>query len=190
MNLRSAIISRWNTSAYLLLAVVLFLAAGTSWIYGDNHEHYNGFLVTFGWLFLVTGLYVCNKKPSSREMAAGFIAHKGKILPCLLLLFGFYEYCGDVLMYIAPSTTYGYAWKYDVADSMVIIEMRPHDCEWKTAPLGDKNCHYEAQVRIILTAAARDGITPLVSYDEGKTWQANTSHEEPAVFVSWTKVNE
>jgi len=182
--------SIWNNGAWAILGVLLFIAAGTSWAYGDNHQHYNGFLVTLGWVFLIAGIYFVTDKPSSQAIAGGFAAHRGKILPCLLFALGLYVYIGDILIYIAPSWTYGYAWKFGVANSKVAIGMRPHNCEWQTAPLGVKNCHYEAQVSSVRTATATDGTTPLVSCDEGKTWQANVAHEEPSVFVSWTKVDE
>jgi len=163
VNLRSTLVTRWSTSAYVILGVFLFLAAGTSWFYGDDHKHYNGFLVMLGWLFLIAGLYLFKSKPSSNNIARGFKAHKSKVLSFLLLAFGFYEFLGDILIYIAPSITYGYAWKYDIANSKVVVGMRPHDCEWQTAPLGDKNCHYEAQLRHVRTSTATDGATPLVS---------------------------
>lgn len=107
-----------------------------------------------------------------------------------VVLVVFFATIGDILMYISPSSTYGYGFKYNIVDSKVSIEMRPHDCEWGSAPLGDKHCHYTANVQSVRTSTATDGTTPLVSYDQGKTWSVNTTHEEPSVFVSWTKVGE
>ena len=43
---------------------------------------------------------------------------------------------GGTLIYVAPSSAYGYGFKYSVADSKVSIGLRPHDCEWGSAPLG------------------------------------------------------
>ena len=102
----------------------------------------------------------------------------------------FFSVIGDILIYIAPSTTYGYSLKYSVDNSKVVIEMRPHNCEWGSAPLGDKHCHYTAEVSQVRTDVSKDGTTPLVSYDEGKTWSFNTDHVKPSVVVSWTKVEE
>jgi hypothetical protein len=72
----------------------------------------------------------------------------------------------------------------------VTIAMRPHDCEWTAAPIGAKNCHYDARVATVRTAIARDGATMIVSHDEGKTWQVNSFSEGPAIIVSWAKVSE
>jgi hypothetical protein len=39
-----------------------------------------------------------------------------------------------------------YALMNRVPVERVEIEKKPHDCEFDTAPLGSKNCHYKAQV--------------------------------------------
>jgi hypothetical protein len=131
-----------------------------------------------------------------------FVACVGKILERLGIFIGlilvvlfvivatslFVENSGNILTYIAPSATRGYALKYKVADSNVAIDKQPHDCEYDTAPLGNKHCHYEAQVQWTQTATSADGFTPLISYDGGKTWIENTAHLPPSVFVSWMKV--
>src|SRR5450756_567350 len=56
-----------------------------------------------------------------------------------LVLVVLFATIGDILIYIAPSSTYGYGLKYNVADSKVFVSQRPHDCEWGSAPLGDKH---------------------------------------------------
>jgi hypothetical protein len=48
---------------------------------------------------------------------------------------------GYFLMY---STLVGFSGTWKVATyEQVIVDRRPHDCEWLTAPLGDKNCRYD-----------------------------------------------
>ncbi len=108
----------------------------------------------------------------------------------LLAFFLFFAVIGDILVYLAPSSPYAYAFKYSVDDSNVTISHRPHNCDWGSAPLGDKHCHYKAEVSSVRTGTSKDGTTPLVSYDEGKTWSVNTDHVKPSVFVLWTKVDE
>jgi hypothetical protein len=39
-----------------------------------------------------------------------------------------------------------YAVQYWVSTDQVVIERKPHNCEWGSAPLGDKHCHYKALV--------------------------------------------
>jgi hypothetical protein len=100
-----------------------------------------------------------------------------------------YEATGYVLVYLAPSSSYGYAIKYSVNPSSVFIDRRPHDCEYETAPLGNKNCHYDAKVTSVRTSQAADG-TGWASYDEGKTWVINTFNSTPGVSVLWSKIDE
>jgi hypothetical protein len=97
---------------------------------------------------------------------------------------------GPALIYMLPTSAYGYGFKYNVDESSVFITPRPHDCEWGSAPLGNKHCHYKAEVSGVRTAISTDGTTPLVSYDEGNTWTVNTDHVKRSVFVSWTKVDD
>lgn len=136
------------------------------------------------------GALVCRIGTLGREMTDWLLARGGRILLSLIALVLLYAYAGDILIYLAPSTTLGYALKYDVAESMVVVDKRPHNCDWNTAPLGAKHCHYEVQVQWTRTAMATGGAPPLVSYDGGKTWTQTTAHVEPSVSVSWIRVEE
>ena len=92
--------------------------------------------------------------------------------------------------FLKYSTLVGWSGTWKVATyEQVKVNPRPHNCEWWTAPLGDKNCHYDPVVRSVRTSVTEKG-DPLVSYDEGKTSQLNTSNETPGVYVSWEKVEE
>jgi hypothetical protein len=84
-----------------------------------------------------------------------------------------------------------YVIQYQVGFAKVVKPMEPHDCEWLSAPLGNKNCHYEAQVQSIRTSTSTEA-KPIVSYDEGKTWVANEGVPpvESRVFVTWLKIEE
>jgi hypothetical protein len=184
-----------GNAAWVLSSGALFVAAVTSWVVGDNRQHYNGFLVAFGWLFLLAGIRVAKTQPSAHEIVNGFLLHRGKILPSLLALLCLYAFIDDALIYLFPATIYGYAWKYGLDSSKVTIERPPHDCEWTSAPIGEKHCHYDARVvtvrvRSELAVGAADP-TEFVSYDEGRTWQLNLlPRAAPGVFVSWVRVDE
>lgn len=104
-------------------------------------------------------------------------------------------------LFLAPTSKLGYFLKHsNLVDSsdgwktasyeQMTVSARPHDCEWGSAPLGDKHCHYDAQVQTVRTTIATDGKTPLVSYDEGKTWSVNGWGATPSISVSWVKVEE
>jgi hypothetical protein len=57
-------------------------------------------------------------------------------------------------------------------DSKIVIEKKPHDCEFMTAPLGRKNCHYDKVVATVKWGMSAG--KPVQSFDEGKTWYAFT----------------
>jgi len=78
----------------------------------------------------------------------------------------------------------------------VTVDKKPHDCDWLTAPLGDKNCHYDAQVQVQQTTISVDKNSGrrIVSYDDGKTWNfdddANPAKAGKTVNVGWQRVDE
>jgi hypothetical protein len=41
-----------------------------------------------------------------------------------------------------------YAAEYSVDGDQVVIERKPHNCDWNSAPLGSKHCHYDAVVTV------------------------------------------
>ena len=71
-------------------------------------------------------------------------------------------------MWLFPESKVGYTMKYALADEEVIIDRKPHDCEWETAPLGAKHCHYE---KVVQTDTDQHG-------------------KVTAVYVSWQKVQD
>jgi hypothetical protein len=62
-----------------------------------------------------------------------------------------------------------YAQAYNVAESDVYIQEKPHDCAFLAAPLGEKYCHHDRVVLITRWATSTTG-KPIASYDDGKTW--------------------
>jgi hypothetical protein len=61
--------------------------------------------------------------------------------------------------------------EYHVAKQNVIIEPKPHGCDFGDAPLGNKHCHYEKSVDV-----------------SQKCPQAGCA--ATAVYVTWRKVEE
>jgi len=86
----------------------------------------------------------------------GIIFLMSLILPDLL---------DETPIWLAPESTFGYAEKYNVPESKVHVDPKPHDCEWGKAPIGNKYCHFEKTV-----SAVRDS--------QGKVM---------AVYVGWEK---
>jgi hypothetical protein len=89
------------------------------------------------------------------------------------------------------------AMQYGVAYDKVYKSNKPHDCDFLAAPIGEKNCHYDADAQ--RQSAIRTGINPsgyaVVSYDDGKTWYLNNGNppvkaEAASLSVTWQKVEE
>jgi hypothetical protein len=108
---------------------------------------------------------------------------------------------GAVLLYFTWDTKVVMSIRYEVDSENLVVNKKPSDCEFLTAPLGSKHCHYEKTVYKILIG--RDGQTgrPVTSDDGGTSWRwANPAPERlktwPSqtttsyVQISWTKVED
>jgi len=110
-----------------------------------------------------------------------------------MLIFGWFAYSGAEA---ACHSKTRFAVQYGVDSGHVYKDKKPHDCDWFTAPLGDKNCHYdiESPKETVMTGTDKATGRAIVSYDEGKTWMWNDCNF-PAkagsdVFVASKKVEE
>jgi hypothetical protein len=88
-----------------------------------------------------------------------------------------------------------YATAYSVSTGDVYIPKRPHDCEFMTAPVGEKHCSYKRTVSTIRWATSTAN-APIMSTDEGKTWETfipDSGVQVPQhstvkeVYVNWEK---
>jgi hypothetical protein len=90
------------------------------------------------------------------------------------------------------NTKLRYSMYYHVPFSAITIPQKPHDCEWSSAPLGEKNCSYEPEVFSVRTDRIQqsDGPHQIVSINEHQ-WLINDDPSVvPYVAVSWRKVNQ
>jgi hypothetical protein len=110
-------------------------------------------------------------------------------------------------LYAGPRNLW-HSFEYGVSADKVRVEAQPTDCDFMTAPLGRKGCHYEAAVTAFNAAgyaipSERANRTPqyaqdktgaaIVSYDHRKTWEYAANIPDPAitsVLVSWGKVKD
>lgn len=99
---------------------------------------------------------------------------------------------GYPAMWLFPSSEWAIQWRYalvpDLDGAIITATPLPHDCEFLTAPLGSKHCHYEKTV-FTVRIRSRDS-RRLVSYDDGKTWSPAETTDKRAVFVAWNKVED
>jgi hypothetical protein len=99
---------------------------------------------------------------------------------------------GYTAAWLWPDSTWANGWRYsldsDLKDATVTVESIPHDCEFLTAPLGSKHCHYDK--RVLTVRIRTDSTGRLVSTDEGKTWTKAEPSDHAAVYVSWQRVQE
>ena len=65
------------------------------------------------------------------------------------------------------SPTQWYPFEYRVPSANVTIETRPHDCDFRWAPEGEKGCHYEKSVTTFVD-----------------------SNQQRQVVVSWDKIDD
>ena len=133
---------------------------------------------------------------------------------CLAIL----KFCGKALLvtgllggivwvgwWLLPDdSTTKYTFQYDVAKNHVTIDPKPHNCDWDSAPLGSKHCHYEKLVMVLNSENQVVGGTgvaigtsttgkPIISFDGGKTWQINPAGNNlgaRSVYVAWRKVED
>jgi len=81
--------------------------------------------------------------------------------------------------------------RYNVPYEQVTLNKKPHDCEYETAPLGNKNCHYEKEISAVRVGTSTDH-RPIWSADDGKTWNWNDGPDpvKPYVLITWRKVED
>jgi hypothetical protein len=93
-------------------------------------------------------------------------------------------------------------WRYALSNNAetdkVIVDNVPHDCAFIAAPLGEKYCHYDRVVSVVRWATSQLG-SPIISYDDGKTWSQFTPDPSDVVpktstvqmvRISWEKKDE
>lgn len=135
-------------------------------------------LIVVGIIILLTAVYVGQRKtaPAWLQRTAFRIRLLGKwlsyivgglfVLASLALVLPLIIQEGA--MWLFPQSTFGYAMRYELPDNKVVIERQPHDCEWDSAPIGSKHCHYE---KIVQTETDQNG-------------------KVTAVYVNWQKVQD
>jgi len=83
-----------------------------------------------------------------------------------------------------------YSLENGIPYNAVTLNEKPHDCEFLTAPLGAKHCHYEADI-ISSYKSRKSGEAITCSYDLGKTWVADCWGDSPShLLLHWKRVDD
>ena len=132
-------------------------------------------MVVAGLIFVLVAVYIVQNTtgPAWLQRTAVRIRLAGK---WLLYIVGIIFFVSVLLppiveegaMWLFPESKFGYTMEYNLPDDKVIIERKPYDCEWGTAPLGAKHCHYEKAVQT----------------------ETDQQGKVTAVYVSWQKVQD
>ena len=78
--------------------------------------------------------------------------------------------------------------KYDLHVGHVQVANKPNDCKFETAPLGQKNCHYEK--RIVLLNHAGEIIGGEAKLPRAESVVARPTDKVADVYVDWVKIND
>lgn len=115
-------------------------------------------------------------------------------LVCIWAGIAFFDYLGRARWL----NTIRYAVWYSVNGNQVeqLEDKPPSDCDFFHAPIGFKGCKYEKSVTVQSIITSRDTQTnrPIVSYDDGKTWEWNDTgtpvRPRKTVYISWDKKDD
>jgi hypothetical protein len=131
------------------------------------------------------------RAPRFSGRISAFLVLAGLVIGALLL-FWLLPLGGYPAVWLFPSSEWANRWRYafddDINGAMVAVTPVPHDCEFLTAPMGSKHCHYGKAVVIVRVRTGETG--RVVSYDEGKTWAVADAADKRGVFVTWNKIED
>lgn len=78
--------------------------------------------------------------------------------------------------------------QYGLTDGHVQVMKQPKDCEFVTAPLGEKNCHYEKRIALLNSKGELIGGDEVMP--DGKHVITEPKEKVTDVFVNWVKIEE
>lgn len=123
-----------------------------------------------------------------------FSLFRGAFFIFIPVMFGYYFFG---YMFLPDDWKLKYSRTYEVPVTNIAIEDKPTSCDWTRSPMGNKGCHYQAVVSVTRWSTSIKG-KPIVSYDNGKTWDEFTVSEDtpkaalkrPSGFVQvgWEKI--
>lgn len=143
-----------------------------------------------GWIVLV--IAASRRRAAIAAPTKSKTANFGQGLLLLLALGLLYAAGGYTAEWMFPESDWATKWRYsldsDLHDAVYLIDKHPHNCEFMSAPMGSKHCHYDKEVATIRIRNGQSGRE--MSYDDGKTWSSAESGVRATVLVSWRKIEE
>ncbi len=94
------------------------------------------------------------------------------VVVCMILVLTavLFVFIGSYITAVFPQSPWAYAIQYNTEAEYVVIDPKPHDCEFDKAPIGNKYCHFD---KIVTT----------------KNGDESVNHKS-LVMVTWSKVSE
>jgi hypothetical protein len=127
----------------------------------------------------------------ARQKTTTFLQGIGQAVLTVIILGICINAGGYVAVWLWPGSTLANNWRYSLEDDLngatIVVDPMPHNCEFLTAPIGAKHCHYDRRV-LTIRIRTSTSVGRLASYDDGKTWQKADPSLKRAVFVSWEKI--
>jgi hypothetical protein len=100
-----------------------------------------------------------------------------------LAVIGVFIFLSDV-----SESKWRYAFFHRVHIDHVTVQKKPPDCDFLTAPLGRKNCHFDKVLATTMWSMSTAG-KPIMSLDDGKSWFQFTP-EPGAIVPQYPKVED
>jgi len=79
-------------------------------------------------------------------------------------------------------------WDYRIDSQHITVASQPHDCEFLTAPVGSKNCHYERQVTLF--DARGQIIGGDIVGEDGRHEKTAPTEQVIDARIDWIKIKE
>ncbi len=95
--------------------------------------------------------------------------------------------CGIALWFLIPNGL-KYSLIYGVSRDHIHWAIRPTDCNWSRAPLGEKACHYERQVLVYNAKGEIVGGENIEKH--GEKLDVPPSEKATEVRIEWVKVED
>jgi len=120
----------------------------------------------------------------SQDYPEPFLQNLGATISFILkVIFGIAVLAFVVWWLLPDDWRIKYAAEYMVDSDQVVIEHKPYNCEWGSAPLGNKHCHYES----IVTVYNQDG---KIIESAGKADPTPFDQKPTKVHVEWQRLDD